>query len=350
MGGKPAQPETPAAAPAVAPAEAKEAAKSKVDQWSLKAMKVKAGKAWDVIRKKGDWSEKLTGLWGAIFDEIETVETEEEKKKRETATQAGAILKNMDTKNAVQALAPSFAVTDKEGNVQEAPPVVTTVLTAAYDSAKGLDNDREKAEKAKSGETMGFLGAMTDKLDPKKNPEKTPLTAEEKQLAFSYGARFAIELKKIYPNKVDFKNALDEFDKATKNAPMGFHSLKTAQFTDLFKFEKIPVVGISNPIDIYNTFEKIFDKIDIDVEDIPDLYKLGDDLKAGTISDTLKKYAEVILSNTKDPEKRLHVLQTIGQIMAQKALGATFPTNEQLTDIVFDIEDADLLGLSNLFA
>lgn len=340
------KPETPQTAPVEAP-ETKEAPKQKVDQWSVDALKVKAEKAMKALMEnKGVW-EKVKGVFSAFFEDIDSLETEESKAKTEAAAKVGAELNKTDTKKLADALAPSLSVTDAAGKVQEAPEVVRDILSVAVDTAKALDDERAKAGKAKAGETIGKLAQATDKVDPQKNPEKKPLDLDDKKLVFCYGARLVIELKKKYSKKDDFKKVLDEFDKATEKAPIGFHTLKTEQFKALFKFG-----SLLNPLnlrDAYNTFEPLLKKAGIGLTDIPGLVGIGKELKTGQLSDSTKKIAAALLPATKEPD-RLHALQVIGQIMTQKEQGIYFPSNEQLAEVVFSLDDKDLLELSNIMA
>lgn len=308
----------------------------------LNKVKSRAGKAWDAVKEGGSPWEKVKGVFKSFFSDVEKVETEEEKKKSETAKETGAVLKNMDSTAATGALLPALTAKDKDGKDIEVPAVVNEVVGLAYDTAKTLDTDRKNAKQAKDGETMGVLAHIADKIDPKKNPEKKPLSDDEKKLAFSYGSKFAIALKAKYPDKNDFKKALDDFSKATENAPVGFHTFQTDTFKGLFK-------GGS----MLDVFAPVIDKLGMIQKGkiFAGLASGGfvSDLKSGKVPETLLEATETILPNTNEVQ-RTDLLKTVGQILAQKNLGVNFPTNEQLTNIVFAVDNKDLEELSNLFA
>jgi len=303
----------------------------------LNKVKSRAGKAWDAVKEGGSPWEKVKGVFKAFFSDVEKVETEEEKKKTETAKETGAVLKNMDSTAATGALLPALT-----GKDIEVPAVVNEVVGVAYDTAKTLDTDRKNTKQAKDGETMGVLARIADKIDPKKNPDKKALSDDEKKLAFSYGSKFAIALKAKYPDKNDFKKALDDFSKATENAPVGFHTFQTDTFKGLFK-------GGS----MLDVFAPVINKLGF-IEKGKILAGLASggflsDLKSGKVPETLLEATGTILPNTSEAQ-RTDLLKTAGQILAQRHIGLNFPTNEQLTNIVFAVDNKDLEELSNLFA
>jgi len=321
-------------------AESKETGKdTKSSKWSLKVLKAKAEKAWAALRKEGSAWEKAKGVWGALFEKIDVIETEEEKKNKQTAIEAGSVLVNLDEGNAIEALVPALSVTDEKGVVQTPPEVVKDIVGVTYGTAKLLDKERSDDGKAKSGETIGILSVIADKADEKKNPDGKSLNDEEKKVFLGYGARLAMELKKRYPDKDDFKEALDDFDESTENAPVGFHSLKTDTFASLFKGGDMQDV-LEPILDRLSRWQKI--KLFKDYK----IGKLESGLATGQIPDSLNECVANILPNT-DKSARDNVLKTIGQIFAQKKLGVSFPTNQQLTDLIFDIDDDDFLELSN---
>jgi len=304
---------------------------------TLNKVKTRAGKAWDAVKEGGSPWEKVKGVFKAFFSDVEKVETEEEKKKTETAKETGAVLKNMDSTAATGALLPALT-----GKDIEVPAVVNEVVGVAYDTAKTLDTDRKNTKQAKDGETMGVLARIADKIDPKKNPDKKALSDDEKKLAFSYGSKFAIALKAKYPDKNDFKKALDDFSKATENAPVGFHTFQTDTFKGLFK-------GGS----MLDVFAPVINKLGF-IEKGKILAGLASggflsDLKSGKVPETLLEATGTILPNTSEAQ-RTDLLKTAGQILAQRHIGLNFPTNEQLTNIVFAVDNKDLEELSNLFA
>ncbi len=323
--------------------ESKEAGKEKKsNKFSLKNLKLRAENAWDALRKKGSPWEKVKGVFGALFGEIKAVETEEEKKKKETTTQAGAVLKNLNSENAVEALVPALSVTDEKGVVQKPPEVVKDFVSVTYDTAKLFDDERTDSGDAKSGETMGILTTIADKVDEKKNPEKKTLNDEEARVFLGYGAKLAVELKKKYPDKADFKEALDAFEESTEKAPVGFHTLKT----DTFK-------GLFSDADMKDVLDPILSRLgpiqQIKLGTSAMSGKLAKDLKTGNIPEILTECSAKIFPNT-DKDGRDRALKTIGQILSQKELGASFPTNQQITDLVFDISENDFLELSNILA
>lgn len=323
------------------PDEGKEAPGKTNKLGILDTIKLKFEKIREALRKDTLW-EKIQGVYLAFKGDVEKVETEEDKKQAETAIETGAVLKNLDSATAVSALLPALTAKDKDGDDIEVPPVVSEVASIAYETAKTLDTDRKDAKQAKDGETMGVLAHITDKIDPKKNPEKKPLSADEKKLAFSYGTKFAIALKAKYPDKSDFKKALDDFSKATENAPVGFHTFQTDTFKGLFK--KGSMVDVFAPLtDELGFFEK---------GKIIAGFLSGNfvsDLKTGKVPDSLLEASAKILPNTNESQ-RTDLLKTVGQILAQKSMGVDFPTNEHLTNIVFAVDNRDLEELSNMFA
>jgi len=327
------------------PTETKETSNKSDSKWG--PLKTKAEKAWKALKEglNGNVFDKLAAIpnfFKAFFDEVNTVDTEEEKKNKETAAKTGAVLKNLDSDSAVKALAPSFSAKDKDGNVIEPPAVVNDSLGIAWSVATTLDTDRQKSKKATDGTTMGVLGQIADKADPKKNPDKKPLSTDEQKLAFSYGSRFVIALKDKYPDKADFKKALDDFSSSTEGAPIGFHTFQTETFKGLFSGgDKLKI------------FDPILSKIGwLDKGKLLAGFatkSFTSDLKTGKIPDLLVKTSAEILPNTSEAN-RTNLLKIIGQILSQKELGSTFPTNEQLTNIVFAVDNKDLRKLSNAFA
>lgn len=309
---------------------------------ALNKVKTRAGRAWDAAKEKGSPWERVKGVFKAFFSDVEKVETEESKKKSETATQTGSVLKNLDSNSAAKAITPALTAKDKDGNSVETPPIVNEVVGVAYETAKTLDTDRKNENKAKDGETMGVLAGITDKADPKKNTDKKALSNDEKKLAFSYGSRFVIALKEKYPDKNSFKKALDDFAKATENAPVGFHSLQTDTFKGLFKG--------GNMLDV---FAPVINKLGL-LEKGKILAGLAagtfvSDLKKGEVPDTLLEASGKFLPNTPETQ-RTDLLKTVGQILVQGDSGNTLPTNDQLTNIAFAVDNRDLENLSKMFA
>lgn len=331
-----AAPETPKAAEPVTVESIKKSAEKHITK-----LGVRFNKAFGALVHEKSVFDKMAGVFMAFAEDIDEVSDEEKKQKAETAAKVGTELLKSDTKDIVAA-----AVAD----APETPDVVKDFYTVAVDAARTLDAERAKDNGKKSGETFATLASMTDKADSAKNDGKDKkletFDTGEKRLMACYGIRFLVELKKKFTKdgdfkKEDFKKALDEFDAATKNTGRSFQILKSDHFKNIWKS------GGSS----WDAFEPLRDKLGL-----PLVNPIGMSLNSlkGSLQKPLndneaaelQKYFVPLFPKTSDAD-RAKVVQILSQIISSES---KFPTNEQVAELAFHLDNDDLLELSKTLA
>lgn len=339
---------TPPQAPAEVPKNPMEFGKDAVGhvQQKIHNLGRRFNRAFKEMREVNGASEKIACFFYGFLAEVREVQTAEDKAKLEAVqgTTDTMLAQEKKTPGALAAAVKTSLVgSEQVAAGSETDNVLGTYATVFADTEKEFDQKYRK-EGEKEGSVMTRLAVDFDKLDPAKNPEKKALSEEDKKLVYAFGIEAVINLKSKYPRKVDFLNALNTFDNATKKT-IGLEFFKSeavrAHLKEVFYLGKVEVASLLKNRVGYVNAPILVGKMW--------WYMYGEQLTKESSLACESIFKEVLPDTPGEysldgpsRSRAIHVMSDISNSPTKTA------TNEQITDLVFAVSDKDLQGLIDL--
>ncbi|MBT3865446.1 hypothetical protein HOE67_03350 [Candidatus Peregrinibacteria bacterium] len=308
------------------------------------------------FKKEGGPWEKMFYFWEGFMADVEEL-TEEEKAEKEKQLKAASKLIFEDDKG-------------KAKTAEEIAPGIAGGLVGSDEAVAALDADKKKAvdavalSMAEAGleERRGFtiFSSKLLELDPE---NVTALTPDEKKKLFRFGLKALGQLKGKFSNPTEMATALDNLDAATSGPKAkGLSYLKTNQktlkgvlkisrddFTDvLTKYTNIDATTSGNALS-FITGGMINGGKYSGLE-------LGKKMKAGLSLEearTIQVHFKNLFPATfkvggneeKGGDNIANVLVKISEIMGRSD---KYPSNQEIAELVFLLEDSDIVRLANI--
>jgi hypothetical protein len=302
---------------------------------------------WEEAAEKGDnLGEKFMYFVLSFLVESDKLNEEETKAEEEAADKTGALLLEGET-NAIAGSVASQLAGGPSKNED-----LLTLSESVVDQMKIADKNGE-AKGLKKGRMAARITKAQEKFNPTLNPEDDPLKLFEKKALMGFGLNVLVDFKRKYHTKGALADALMNVGVSMKDAP--WKKWFTAErFKEIFDFGYLSdsdyisdlvgktdigitdVVGFSGFI-IDDTLKEISSEFAKDGGNTEKAEELGGKLK-GLFKTTPVKYEA-------EGPSLARALIIIGDIMNHPN---KIPGTNQIADLLFAIDDNDLIHISNL--
>lgn len=341
-------PANPPQAPAEAPKNPMEFGKDAIGYVQKKVHNL--GRRWNrafkEMKEVDGAGEKIACFFYGFLAEVKEVQTAEDKAKLEAVQKTTDVIAEQEKKTPgaiASAIKTSLIGSEQVAAGSETDKVLGTYSTVFADTEKEFNTKYHKQGEPENA-VMARLNSGFSKLDPAKNQAKEKLSDEDKKLVYAFGIKAVINLKSKYPRKVDFLNALNTFDNATKKT-IGLEFFKSeavrAHLKEVLYFGKTDIAGLLKDRVGYIDAPILVGKIWY--------YMYGERLTQESALACESIFKDVLPDTPggysldgPSRSRAIHVMSDVSNSPTKTA------TNEQITDLVFAVSDKDLQGLIDL--
>ena len=305
-------------------------------------------KRWETASKQGgNIAEKFFYFMTSFLFESDKLDEEEEKAEKEAADEIGAKL--LDAPPDALASSVSSQLTGAPSSNED----VLALSASIVEQTKIADKNGVNADGLEKGRMATRITKAAEKFDPTSNPENEPLKLFEKRALMGFGLDVLVDFKRKYHTKGALADALMNVGISMKDAP--WKKWFTAdRFEEIFDFGYLSDTKY---------ILKLVSETDIGVTDVVGVSGL-------VIDDTLREISSEFAKDASKPEKAeefagklkglfkmtpvkyaaegpslARALIIIGDIMNHPN---KIPGTNQIADLLFAINDNDLIHISNL--